>query len=118
MSRVFKPRDLQGMQTIRYAEVANKYRAVRLPYKGSSGLGAVLVLPDTKYKSISEAAGDITAAAVLDRSNWQGLFDVGTLSVSLPRFKVSVSQLSLTQVCVYVQRQQRCCCMCVCWQDV
>jgi len=98
MSRTFKAIDMQGTQTIRYAAVPEQYRAVRLPYKGSSGLAAVVVLPDKRYKSVFEAATEITAATVLDRKNWVNMFDVGTLAVALPRFKVSVSQLQLTKV--------------------
>lgn len=99
MSRNFKARDLtKGAQPIRYADVEGQYRAVRLPYKGSTGLAAVFVLPDPKYKSVFEAAGQITGAAVLDRKKWMNIYDIGSLSVSVPRFKVSVSQLSLTKV--------------------
>lgn len=100
MSRTFRSKDMQATQTVRYSEVAGKFRAVRLPYKGSSGLAAVFVLPDKKYKSVFDAVGDITASAVFDRNSWVKLYDVGSLSVSVPRFKVAVNQLSLTQVCV------------------
>jgi hypothetical protein len=100
MSRTFKARDLQGTQTIRYADVEGQYRAVRMPYKGSSGLTAIFVLPDKSFKNINDAAAKITGASVLNRKNWVSLFDISTLSVSLPRFKVSVSQLDLTKVCV------------------
>lgn len=98
MSRNFKARDLQGTQTIRYADVDGQYRAVRMPYKGSTGIVGIFVLPDKSYKSINDAAARITGASVLDRKNWVSLFDISTLSVSLPRFKVSVSQLDLTKV--------------------
>lgn len=98
MSRTFKARDMQATSTIRYSEVEGQYRAVRLPYKGSAGLAAVFVLPDSsKYKSVFDAATAITGAAVLDRKNWATLFDLSTLSVSVPRFKVSVNQLSMTK---------------------
>lgn len=99
MTRSFKPRDLQGTQTIQYADVAGQYRAVRLPYKGSTGLAGIFVLPDSaKYKSVYDAATQISGAAMFERSNWVPLYDVGALTVSVPRFKVSVSQLSLTKV--------------------
>jgi hypothetical protein len=99
MSRTFKSRELEGTQTISYSEVEGQYRAIRLPYKGSAGLGAVFVLPDkNKYKSVFDAAAEITGATVLDRKNWASLFDLNTLSVSVPRFKVSISQLSMTKV--------------------
>jgi serpin B len=98
MSRSFKSRELEGTQTISYSEVEGQYRAVRLPYKSSTGLAAVFVLPDkNKYKSVFDAAAEITGATVLDRTNWASLFDLKTLSVSVPRFKVSVSQLSMTK---------------------
>lgn len=98
MSRTFKSRELEGTQTISYSEVEGQYRAIRLPYKGSAGLGAVFVLPDkNKYKSVFDAAAEITGATVLDRKNWASLFDLNTLSVSVPRFKVSISQLSMTK---------------------
>jgi hypothetical protein len=106
MSRTFKARDMQATSTIRYSEVEGQYRAVRLPYKGSAGLAAVFVLPDSsRYKSVFDAATAITGAAVLDRKNWATLFDLSTLSVSVPRFKVSVNQLSMTKV-----RLGSCCC--------
>jgi hypothetical protein len=98
MSRSFKTRDLQGTQTIRYADMEGQYRAVRMPYKGSTGLVAIFVLPDKSFKSINDAAVKITGEAVLSKKNWVSLFDISTLSVSLPRFKVSVSQLDLTKV--------------------
>lgn len=97
MSRSFKTRDLQGTQTIRYADMEGQYRAVRMPYKGSTGLVAIFVLPDKSFKSINDAAVKITGEAVLSKKNWVSLFDISTLSVSLPRFKVSVSQLDLTK---------------------
>lgn len=121
MSRTFKARDMQGTSTIRYAEVAGQYRAVHLPYKGSAGLAAVFVLPDSnKYKSVFDAATTITGAAVLDRKNWATLFDLSTLSVSVPRFKVSVSQLSMTKVsracCAVLEAACACAaCPCLCF---
>lgn len=98
MSRNFKAADLDGTQAIRYANVAGQYKAVRLPYKGSTGLAAVFVLPDKQYKSVFDAAAKITGAAVLDRANWVNLFDIGSLAVTVPRFKVSVNQLAVTKV--------------------
>jgi hypothetical protein len=98
MSRNFKGADLDGTQAIRYANVAGQYRAVRLPYKGSTGLAAVFVLPDKQYKSVFDAAAKITGAAVLDRANWVNLYDVGSLTVTVPRFKVSINQLAVTKV--------------------
>lgn len=99
MSRNFKSQDMAGTQTVRYADVAGQYRAVRLPYKGSTGIAAVFVLPDSKqYKNVFDAAAKITGAAVLDRTGWVNLFDLGSLAVTVPRFKVSVTQLDLTKV--------------------
>lgn len=98
MTRVMDPAQLQrGAQKVMYAEVPGKYRAVRLPYKGSSGLAAVLVLPDAStYTTVFDAAADITAAAIMDRKGWSRLLD--GLVLSLPRFKVSVQQLKLNKV--------------------
>jgi serine protease inhibitor len=101
MSRTFKPRELRGTQPIRYAEKPKEWRAIRLPYKGSAGLAAVAVLPDKAAKGdVFAAAAAFTPEQLFDRSGklWASLFDVGSLEVSLPRFKVSVSQLSLTKV--------------------
>jgi hypothetical protein len=98
MSRNFKAADLDGTQAIRYANVAGQYRAVRLPYKGSAGLAAVFVLPDKQYKSVFDAAAKITGAAVLDRANWVNLYDIGSLTVTVPRFKVSINQLAVAKV--------------------
>jgi hypothetical protein len=109
MSRSFKSRELEGTQTISYSEVEGQYRAVRLPYKSSTGLAAVFVLPDkNKYKSVFDAAAEITGATVLDRTNWASLFDLKTLSVSVPRFKVSVSQLSMTKVTAHTRSRWTC----------
>lgn len=119
MSRNFKSRELEGPQTISYSEVEGQHRAVRLPYKGSTGLAAVFVLPDkTKYKSVFDAAAEITGATVVDRKNWASLFELNTLSVSVPRFKVAVNQLSMTKVRAGAHTQQldssSCSCL-FCW---
>lgn len=85
------------MQAVALAAAPGKYRAVRLPYKGSSGLAAVFVLPDAEaYESIMDAAREITAAAVLDPKAWQDVSE--PMAVSLPRFKVEVKQLGLKEV--------------------
>lgn len=91
------------MQAVALAAAPGKYRAVRLPYKGSSGLAAVFVLPDAEaYESVMDAAREITAAMVLDPKAWQEVLE--PMAVSLPRFKVEVKQLGLKEVREQVER--------------
>lgn len=47
------------------SEVPGKYDAMRLPYKNSSSLAAVLVLPDESYASVVDGARDITRQMVI-----------------------------------------------------
>lgn len=114
MSRTFKPRELRGAASIRYAEVPGAWRGIRLPYKGGTA-SAVLVLPDkAKHKGdVYAAAADLTASKVVWKAPYAPLFDVGALSVSLPRFKVSVNQLSLTKVCTRMGGGHVWACVCV-----
>jgi hypothetical protein len=78
-----------------YSEVPAKYRAVRLPYKNSSSLAAVFVLPDECYASVAEAAWDTTAQMVMRASAWAPLRQ--RLILRLPRFKVQAN-MSLKEV--------------------
>jgi serine protease inhibitor len=91
MSKTFEPSE----QRVLYSEVPDRYRALQLPYKGSSsgissGLVTIFVLPSEGI-SIQEA-GQILVAP----DAWSPLTQ--RLAVSLPRFKLEVKQLSLTNV--------------------
>jgi hypothetical protein len=91
MSKTFEPSE----HGVLYSEVPDRYRALQLPYKGppsgnSSGLVAIFVLPNEGI-SILEA-GQILVAP----NAWSPLTE--RLAVSLPRFKLVVKQLSLTNV--------------------
>lgn len=95
MSRVFDPAALKAGQ-VAYREAAGQYKAIRLPYQGQRS-AAVFVLPDEgAYKNIFDAAVAIGAVSIMDSGRWSRLPD--TLALSVPRFKVSVTQLRLKKV--------------------
>jgi hypothetical protein len=90
------PDTLTGTPNVSYADVPEQYRAVRLPYKGSTGLAAIFVLPGAAYSSVWVAARGITAQKVMDPAGWTSLPD--EVKLALPRFKVEVKPLDLNPV--------------------
>lgn len=101
MTKTFKASDARGRAAsvglVSYAAPAGQgFRAVKLPYKGSA-LAAVALLPDPKkYPTVEAAAADISPGRLFNSSLWQPLYAIGgSLDVSLPKFSVEVSQLSM-----------------------
>ncbi|KAF6258703.1 pseudouridine synthase [Scenedesmus sp. NREL 46B-D3] len=99
MYRKFRNADLTTGEEVLYGSLPGRFRAVKLPYKGSS-IVAYAVLPDlTRYNaSVDAAAADVGPELLFNASLWMPLWRFGgKLEVQLPRFKISTNQIQLKQ---------------------
>jgi serine protease inhibitor len=101
MYRRFKTSDLTTGDEVLYGTLPGRFRAVKLPYKGSR-IVAYAVLPDlTRYNNVGvdAAAAEIDPRLLFNASLWRPLWSFGgKLEVQMPRFRITTAQIQLKQV--------------------
>lgn len=99
MYKAFRPSEMTGTPVL-YGRMPGRFRAVKLPYKGST-IAAYAVLPDAAFynNSVDAAAAGIRPEMLFNATYWKTVYHVGNrLEVLLPRFKIPTDQVSLKQV--------------------
>jgi hypothetical protein len=101
MYRKFQTSDLTTGDEVLYGTLPGRFRAVKLPYKGST-IVAYAVLPDlTRYNDagVDAAAADIGPRLLYNASLWSSMWRFGgKLEVQMPRFRITTDQIQLKQV--------------------
>jgi hypothetical protein len=101
MYRKFQTSDLTTGDEVLYGTLPGRFRAVKLPYKGST-IVAYAVLPDlTRYNNagVDAAAAEIGPRLLFNASLWAPMWRFGgKLEVQIPRFRISTDQIQLKQV--------------------
>lgn len=100
MYRKFQTSDLTTGDEVLYGTLPGRFRAVKLPYKGST-IVAYAVLPDlTRYNvaGVDAVAADIGPRLLYNASLWSPMWRFGgKLEVQMPRFRITTDQIQLKQ---------------------